>query len=109
MSTVDLSGTRWRKSSRSGSANQSACVEVAFLDAEWRKSSRSGEANGANCVEVAFPGPAAAIRDSKAPANPPLVLPLPAWHAFLTTTKHGTLDLRRRSTEAETLAEVRTG
>jgi hypothetical protein len=68
-------------------------VEVALVAAEWRKSSRSGDANGAACVEVAFSGPAAAIRDSKAPANPPLVLPRTAWHAFLAVTKRGTLDL----------------
>jgi Domain of unknown function (DUF397) len=94
MSTVDIFDARWRKSTRSGDANGTACVEVAILAAQWRKSSRSGEANQTNCVEVAFSGPAAAIRDSKAPANPPLVLPLPAWHAFLAATKHGALDTR---------------
>jgi hypothetical protein len=93
VSIVDVSGARWRKSSRSGMASSTACVEVALVAAEWRKSSRSGDANNTACVEVALSGPAAAIRDSKAPANPPLVLPRTAWHAFLAVTKRGTLDL----------------
>ncbi|GDY33265.1 DUF397 domain-containing protein [Gandjariella thermophila] len=94
MSTVDVSGARWRKSTRSGEASSTNCVEVALVAVEWRKSTRSGDANQSAYVEVAFSGPAAAIRDSKAPANPPLVLPLPAWHAFLTSTKRGDLNLR---------------
>jgi hypothetical protein len=32
MSTVDLSSARWRKSGRSTSGNNSACVEVAFVE-----------------------------------------------------------------------------
>jgi hypothetical protein len=94
MSTVDVSGARWRRSTRSGDANQSNCVEVALLPAEWRKSSRNGSANGAACVEVAFTGPAVVIRDSKAPASPPLVVPAAAWQAFLATSRRGTLDVR---------------
>ncbi|HEV8558328.1 MAG TPA: DUF397 domain-containing protein [Actinophytocola sp.] len=44
VSTVDLSALIWRKSSRSGSHTNDACVEVAFA------------------------GPAVAMRDSKHPA-----------------------------------------
>ena len=51
MSTVDIAGLRWRKSSRS-TANGS---------------------NG-NCVEVAFAGPVVAMRDSK---NPETVFAVP--------------------------------
>jgi hypothetical protein len=59
MSTVDLSGARWRKSSRSSNGNNSACVEVAFV------------------------GSAVAVRDSKNPAAAPLTFPAPNWSAFV--------------------------
>ena len=58
MSTVDLAGARWRKSSFTG-----------------------GEA-GSDCVEVAFVGPAVALRDSKNPDGPVLVAPEAAFAAF---------------------------
>ena len=58
-STVDLSGARWRKSSRSGPGTNDACVEVAFA------------------------GSAVAVRDSKNPAAAPLVFPALTWSAFL--------------------------
>lgn len=59
MSTVDLMGVRWRRSSFS---------------------SGSGDDN---CVEVAFAGSAAAVRDSKNAAGPVIVLPAGAWRALL--------------------------
>lgn len=69
---------QWRKSSRSG-PNGGACVEVAV----WRRSARSHQ-QGA-CVEVAnFPA-AVAIRDSKDPDGPKLIVAPPAWSAFLAT------------------------
>jgi hypothetical protein len=61
MSTVDLTGLRWRKSSFSGG---------------------TGGGND-NCVEVAFAGSVAALRDSKIAAGPILVLPTAAWKALL--------------------------
>jgi hypothetical protein len=108
MSTVDLAGARWRKSSRSGAEENSACVEVAFvtaewrkssrssgdensacvevafLTAEWRKSSRSGGEENSDCVEVAFVGPAVALRDSKNPDGPVLAVPAAAFAALRT-------------------------
>ncbi|HEX5405454.1 MAG TPA: DUF397 domain-containing protein [Pseudonocardiaceae bacterium] len=59
MSTVDLSGVAWRKSSRSGNGD-----------------------NG-NCVEVGFTETAVAVRDSKSPATGALVLPAAGWAGFL--------------------------
>jgi hypothetical protein len=85
MSTVDLTGARWRKSSYSGGTGggNDNCVEVALID--WRKSSHSSGTGGGNsdCVEVAFAGPVAAIRDSKNAAGPVLALPADSWTTFL--------------------------
>ena len=53
-------------------------------NAHWRKSSYSG-GGGSNCVEVAtnLPG-IVAIRDSKNPNAPALIIPEHAWTDFLT-------------------------
>lgn len=83
MYAVDVTGARWRKSTRSGGANNDACIEVAFADAHWRRSTRSGGGSGNNCVEVAFAGPAVAVRDSKDPDGPVLAFPARSWAAFL--------------------------
>jgi Domain of unknown function (DUF397) len=66
MSTVDLAGARWRKSSRSDDG---------------------GGTGGTDCVEVAFVGAGTAVRDSKRPAGPALVFDPRAWSAFLTDLK----------------------
>ena len=88
MPALDLSGARWHKSSRS--TDISNCVEVAFLNhARWHKSSRSTD--NANCVEVAFAGPVVALRDSKNPTGSVLTIPPPAWAAFTTALRAGTL------------------
>jgi len=58
MSTVDLTGLVWRKSSRSGSNNNDACVEVAF--------------NGLGV----------AVRDSKNSAAGQLAVPAAGWALF---------------------------
>ena len=50
--------------------------------AEWRKSSYSSQSG--NCVEVAanMPG-TVAVRDSKHPEGPRLLIPAAEWRAFL--------------------------
>ena len=55
--------------------------------AEWRKSSRSGD-NGGACVEVArnLPG-VVAIRDSKNPHGPVLVVSKDEWARFITDVR----------------------
>jgi len=59
----------------------------------WRKSSYSGS-NGGNCVEVAqnLPGKVA-VRDSKDPAGPALLLSPGDRAAFTRGIKHGEFDL----------------
>jgi hypothetical protein len=69
---TDLS---WRKSSCSGSGNN--CVELA-----WRKSSRSTDSG--NCVELAVSLGGAAVRDSKNPDGPILLVPAQAIAALVT-------------------------
>jgi len=51
--------------------------------AEWRKSSRSGD-NAGNCVEVArnLPG-VVAVRDSKNPGGPALIVSADEWASFV--------------------------
>ncbi|HEV2781483.1 MAG TPA: DUF397 domain-containing protein [Actinophytocola sp.] len=55
MSTVDLQGLTWRKSSRSG-----------------------GTGTNDNCVEIALAGPVIAVRDSKNPFAGALTFPATA-------------------------------
>jgi hypothetical protein len=61
--------------------------------AEWRKSTRSGD-NGGNCVEVArnLRG-VVAVRDSKNPDGPKLVLSPVGWRNFTASAKAGDHDL----------------
>lgn len=56
---------------------------VDLTGAVWRKSSRSGAGGNANCVEVAFAGPAVAVRDSKNPQATALAVPTASWTTFL--------------------------
>ena len=59
----------------------------------WRKATRS-TSNGGNCVEVArnVPG-SVAVRDSKNPDGPKLVIPAADWQAFTASVKAGQHDL----------------
>ncbi|GAA2269586.1 DUF397 domain-containing protein [Actinomadura luteofluorescens] len=67
---VELAGLTWRKSTHSGS-NGGNCVELAEL--AWRKSTHSGS-NAAECVELAGAVGVVAVRDSKDPDGPVLLL-----------------------------------
>lgn len=84
VSTMDFSGLRWRKSSRStANGSNGACVEIAFTD-DWRKSSFSTSAgDNGECIEVNFTGPVVAVRDSKNPGATPLAIPATAFTNFL--------------------------
>jgi hypothetical protein len=56
--------------------------------ARWRKSTRSG-GNGGNCVEVADNlGDVVAVRDSKDPSGPVLTFGPESWRAFIAAAKH---------------------
>jgi hypothetical protein len=65
-----------------------------LTSAAWRKSSYSGN-DGGNCVEVArnLPG-AVALRDSKDPNGPVLVVTPEDWQAFTAAAKAGALGPR---------------
>jgi len=58
----------------------------------WHKATRSSS-NGGNCVEVArnLPG-IVAVRDSKNPDGPKLVIPAADWQAFTASVKAGQHD-----------------
>jgi hypothetical protein len=61
--------------------------------AEWRKSSYSS-GNGGQCVEVARNlADVVAVRDSKNPDGPALVLTPEQWLAFLSGARDGEFDL----------------
>ncbi|WLQ42835.1 DUF397 domain-containing protein [Streptomyces laculatispora] len=53
--------------------------------AAWRKSSYSGQ--GGDCIEVAGLTTRTAVRDSKNPTGPALVLSDRAWAAFVAEAK----------------------
>ncbi|WP_040829799.1 DUF397 domain-containing protein [Nocardia jiangxiensis] len=65
--SIDLSGAKWFKSSRSGSTKD--CVEVAHLD-----------------------GGLVGVRDSKNPTGPALVFDPSEWDAFNSTVMSGEFD-----------------
>jgi hypothetical protein len=80
-----MSCAQWRKSSYSSGTGQ--CVEVA---AAWRKSSHSS-GQGA-CVEVAGLRTTVAVRDSKDPHGPVLVVTPAQWQSFTSSIKAGAFD-----------------
>jgi hypothetical protein len=71
MSTPELSGARWRKSSHSG-GNEGSCVEVALTTRRL-----------------------VAARDSKNPSGPVLCFGHAEWRSFATDIKSGSYDLPR--------------
>ena len=61
--------------------------DVDLSRAVWRKSSRSAS-NGGQCVEVArYPPAGVAVRDSKDPDGPRLIVTRAAWAAFVDRVK----------------------
>ncbi len=59
--------------------------------AQWRKSSYSG--NTGNCVEVADLGQLVAVRHSKDPDGPKLIVTLDEWRVFMRSIKSRAYDL----------------
>ncbi len=58
----------------------------------WRKSTRSGQYSD-NCVEVAFAPQSVAVRDSKDPSGPILLVTAEEWRSFVRATRAGRFDL----------------
>ncbi|GLZ16263.1 hypothetical protein Acsp04_64980 [Actinomadura sp. NBRC 104425] len=63
-----------------------------LMAAQWRKSSHSG-AEGGECVEVAGLAPVIAVRDSKDPNGPKLIISAADWRAFTRRVKDNEHDL----------------
>ncbi|MBA9001165.1 DUF397 domain-containing protein [Thermomonospora cellulosilytica] len=86
---------RWRRSTYCG-PDQINCVELAVLanvnSRTWRKSSHSGARHG-DCVEPAAVRDVLAIRDSKHPTGPLLLLDRHELSALLAVIKSGKHDL----------------
>jgi hypothetical protein len=72
---MDLSSAVWRKSSYSG-GNGGTCVEVAVLP---------GASEGSHRV--------VAVRDSKNPTDPVLILSVADWRTFTVGVRDGQFDL----------------
>jgi hypothetical protein len=58
----------------------------------WKKSSYSGS-NSQNCVEAASLRSAVAVRDSKNPDGPKLVISPADWRSFTASVKAGRFEL----------------
>lgn len=69
-----------------------ALTDVDLIRAAWKKSVRSGQ-EGGNCIEVADVSGAIAVRDSKNPTGPTLILSPRQWENFLRGVKQGTFDV----------------
>ncbi|RZS30526.1 uncharacterized protein DUF397 [Herbihabitans rhizosphaerae] len=53
-----------------------------LTDLRWRKSSRSSDGSNHDCVEVAVAGDMTALRDSKNPSGPLLMVPASGYTSF---------------------------
>ncbi|MFI6470716.1 DUF397 domain-containing protein [Streptomyces sp. NPDC050516] len=84
----NLTGTRWRKSSYSGSGGGDRIECAPLGGATWQKSSYSGDTGG-QCVEVATHPCRIAIRDSKDPEGAAFVTTPAAFGAFVTAARDG--------------------
>ncbi len=62
------------------------------IDVRWRKSSYSGNGGG-NCVEAASRPGVVAVRDSKNPDGPKLIVSPAGWRTFMASVKAGRYDL----------------
>ncbi len=58
-----------------------------LTDAKWFKSSKSNQGGSGNCVEVAFFTGAVALRDSKDPCGPSLLISDQHWKSFISNIK----------------------
>jgi len=65
---------------------------TALAGARWRKSTFTSGAGQAQCVELAWLPVGGAVRDSKHPTGPALVIGTAEWSAFLADAKDGRLD-----------------
>ncbi|WP_233510543.1 DUF397 domain-containing protein [Actinomadura craniellae] len=61
------------------------------MAATWRKASHSSSEG--NCVEITAIAPVVAVRDSRDPDGPRLILAPGTWHALSERIKHGAHDL----------------
>jgi hypothetical protein len=60
-----------------------------FSTVNWRKSTHSGQDENSDCVELAAVEEQVAIRDSKDPNGPKLMLTASQWHALTARLKNG--------------------
>jgi hypothetical protein len=71
-------------------------TEIDLSRAEWRKSSYSGQSG--NCVELARNLPSlVAVRDSRSPDGPKLMVSRETWRAFVIDIRSCVLVLNFRS------------
>ncbi|MFD0850895.1 DUF397 domain-containing protein [Actinomadura adrarensis] len=67
-------------------------IEI-HVGARWRKASRS-TGSGEDCVEVAATADLVAVRDSKDPDGPRLIVGRESWREFARRVSAGELDVR---------------
>lgn len=66
--------------------------DLDLTSSRWRKSSRSS--GSGNCVEVALADTVVGLRDSKDRTGPVLAIAPTAWTSFMTSMRSGDFDLR---------------